>query len=477
MMNIFDDPTLKVSFAGKLRQRHADEISASPLGVGFETLDREMFIPEKCYDFVAAAGAKWARCQTGWNRCERSKGVYDFAWLDEVVDNLLRRGVQPWFNLGYGNIVYMPGIPVETGVGCVPTEYGEECLAGWKKFVTAITKHFLGRVKDWEIWNEPNIDLFWQPSKASGANFAELVAVTAPLIKTVDPQAKISGCCAMIDAAFVQEALQAGIGDHLDAFAVHPYATLPEQDYFANIAALRRLFQTYASHVKLQQGECGYPSQTYNHQDSWLTPYFASEATQARFVIRRIVLDSMARMERISYFHIVDLIGRTYRLSDGKARPPIRLGLLRGEDYTPKAAYSVFSNMAVIFDGECRADELYAVLKIGWALRQVGALPFLAPIIGTFVRRGYPLYAYYFPEDLQRCWSGMNNVTLQILPQSIDTKPIEKPVLIDGISGNVYNLTEYENSGTGYLQIKGLPLTDYPLIVTDAAAIDSANKS
>ena len=55
-MDIFADPALKLSVAGKLRQRHANEISVSPLGIGFETLDREMFIPEKCYDFVAAAG-------------------------------------------------------------------------------------------------------------------------------------------------------------------------------------------------------------------------------------------------------------------------------------------------------------------------------------------------------------------------------------------------------------------------------------
>jgi hypothetical protein len=397
--------------------------------------------------------------------------VYDFAWLDGVVDNLLRRGVQPWFNLGYGNPVYMPGIPSPTGVGCVPTGYGEECLAGWKKFVAAIASHFLGRVRHWEIWNEPNIDLFWQPSRASGRHYAELVALTAPVIKAADPQAVLSGCCSDIDIAFIQEGLDAGLGDYLDGFAVHPYATLPEQDYFTRIAAVRRLFRLRAPHMKLRQGECGYPSQTYHHQDSWLVPYHASEATQARFVLRRIVLDSMARMETISYFHIVDLIGRVYRLADGKARPPIRLGLLRGEDYTPKPSYTAFAHMAAIFDGECRAEELYAVLKVDWALRQTGGLPSLAPIIGTFTRRDYPLYAYYFPEDLQRGWAGMNNVTLQVLAAPAGLRPIENPVLIDALSGAIYAPTDRETAATGYLQFHGLPLTDYPLIITDADAL------
>lgn len=471
-MNIFADPSLKLSAAGKLQTRYSSEIESSPIGIGFETLDREMFQPEKCYDAVAAAGAKWARCQTGWNRCEPRQGEYDFTWLDDIVDNLLQRSIQPWFNLGYGNPVYMPDILSPTGVGYVPTGYDSDCLTAWEKFVMTLVKHFGERVKHWEIWNEPNLDLFWQPSQASGANYATLVAATAPIIKAVNPQAKISGCCSDIDVAFVQQALQAGIGNYLDSFAIHSYATLPEHNYFGNIAALRRLFQIYAPQIKLQQGECGYPSQTYNHQDSWLAPYFASEETQAKYVLRRIMLDSMVQLERISYFHIVDLTGRTYRLADGKARPPVRLGLLRGEDYTPKPAYNAFSNMASIFDGQCQSDQLYAVLKVDWALRQTGALPFLAPIIGTFVRRKYPLYAYYFPEDLQRCWPGMNNVTLQILLQQSGLQQMTKPIIIDGLSGQVYSLTVCEKTANGYLRIHGLPLTDYPLIITDAAAVD-----
>jgi hypothetical protein len=54
---------------GKVRPRSAAEIAASPLGVGFETLDRKMFDPEPVYPFLAELGAKWARVQTGWCRC------------------------------------------------------------------------------------------------------------------------------------------------------------------------------------------------------------------------------------------------------------------------------------------------------------------------------------------------------------------------------------------------------------------------
>lgn len=93
----------RLEVLGKVRPRPSKSIAASPLGVGFETLDRQMFAPEPTYPFLAQLGAKWARVQTGWCRCEPAKGKYDFAWLDAIVDRLLAIGIQPWFNLGYGN--------------------------------------------------------------------------------------------------------------------------------------------------------------------------------------------------------------------------------------------------------------------------------------------------------------------------------------------------------------------------------------
>ncbi|MFW5914935.1 MAG: beta-galactosidase [Planctomycetota bacterium] len=85
--------------AGTISPSHSEDIPASRLGIGFECLDRQMFDPERTYDRVGELGVKWARVQTGWARCEQQKGEYDFGWLDDIVDSLLERGVQPWFNL------------------------------------------------------------------------------------------------------------------------------------------------------------------------------------------------------------------------------------------------------------------------------------------------------------------------------------------------------------------------------------------
>ena len=91
---------------GTIEPRCSANIKGSRLGIGMEKLDRDAFDPEKVYDKVAALGVKWVRIQSGWQKTERKEGVYDFAWLDSQVDNLLARGLEPWLCLCYGNEVY-----------------------------------------------------------------------------------------------------------------------------------------------------------------------------------------------------------------------------------------------------------------------------------------------------------------------------------------------------------------------------------
>ena len=70
---------------GKMKIKPASAIADSRVGIGFECLDRELFDPGRCCDLLGRSGIKHARCQTGWNCCEKEKGVYDFRWLDDVA--------------------------------------------------------------------------------------------------------------------------------------------------------------------------------------------------------------------------------------------------------------------------------------------------------------------------------------------------------------------------------------------------------
>ncbi|MFP4057811.1 MAG: GH39 family glycosyl hydrolase [Candidatus Brocadiia bacterium] len=435
---------------GRVESRPATSIEASPLSVGFEVLDRKRFEPLRTYPHLARLGAKWARCQTGWNRCERRKGDFDFRWLDDVVDSLRKIGVQPWFNLGYGNKLYTPEKPGDTSVGWAPI-FEPAAREGWLRFVRRLAHHFRDRVRHWEIWNEPNIRGFWKPRKPRPADYAALVAITAPEIRTRVPDAVIvGGALAGIPIGYLRGCLEEGLADHVDKVSYHPYRPVPEAGYRSQVQALRELLRPYGKHIALWQGENGCPSRGGEGSVGALSNLDWNESRQAKWLLRRILADLCLDIELTSYFHTVDLVG--YR---GQTNFK---GLLRGDDYTPKRAYGAYQCLCALFDAQTRRQPELSLELVGQKKVHLWD--------GGFVRRGRALYAYWFPADLQKDW------TPRRLTIRVTTSPraaIRQPVLVDPMTRRLYPL-EAAEAGERSMTFRDLPLLDYPLLVTDRAA-------
>ena len=111
---------------GQIKTYRSDEISFAKFGIGLEKLDRNMFDPEQTYEPLAEAGVKYVRLQSGWQRTEKKRGVYDFSWLDEVVDKLLAHGMKPWLCLCYGNELYTEAAKKQFGAVGVPPIFSDE---------------------------------------------------------------------------------------------------------------------------------------------------------------------------------------------------------------------------------------------------------------------------------------------------------------------------------------------------------------
>jgi len=435
---------------GAVAPRASRAIAASPLSVGFETLDRRHFDPARAHPLLAALGVKWARCQTGWCRCETQRGKLDFAWLDEVVNSLLKIGVQPWFNLGYGNRLYAPDAD-ETAVGWAPI-FDDAARQAWVRFVRAIAHHFAGRVKHWELWNEPNIAQFWKPAKPQAADYVALVKLTAPEIRKAVPDAVlIGGAYAGIPMPYIKACLDAGLAEHVDKLSYHPYRPIPEAGYEAEIAALRNLLDGYKRGVALWQGECGCPSQGGKESTGALANLEWDETRQAKWLLRRILSDLRLGVELTSYFHTVDLVG--YR---GKTNFK---GLLRGTDYTPKPAYFAYQSLCALFDAETRWRANLALNLFGQRKVQLQA--------AAFARNGKAIHAYWLPASLQAPFEP------RALSLEVATAPdaaIGEPVLIDPLTSSVHKLVA-ARTADGSVAFENLPLLDYPLLITDRAVV------
>jgi hypothetical protein len=453
---------------GAVQYSSSNEIKKSRISIGFEALDRFMFNPEKCYELVAKTGVKWARCQTGWSRCETEKGIYDFQWLDDVVDNLLKRGIYPWFNVGYGNKIYMPDAPHESAVGCVPLYYGKEAEQAWCNYVTALAKHFSGRVKHYEIWNECNGDAFWQPQKASAIEYTKLVELTSELIRKEIPDVLIIACIFGVDIPFIRKSLESGIGEFINYYSIHPYCNVPEIQYKTQVDYIRSILSQFAPHVKLWQGECGCPSQTSGHHDTWMGLFNMDEKKQAKWLLRRLLTDLALDFALVSYFHIADLMESEYRQASGKVRPPVMMGILNGNSYTPKIAYNTFRGVCSLFGDNTSVATLYTHSFFNESTRFESKLPEVSLTTYSFIRNGYPMFVYYLPENIQLETSVNYSFSLNFFDETENN--ITEPVLVDLVQGRVFELPPIQHFGD-VRDTQPIPLADYPLIVTDRKAI------
>ena len=437
------------------------EIEKSFVGVGFETLDRDMFKPEKCYAPFAASGVKHARCQTGWAKCEKEKGVYDFAWLDDIVDRLLDGGVAPWFNVGYGNPIYMPDAPNRTAVGCVPLLYGEDVVEAWKNYVRALARHFKGRVTHFEIWNEPDISHFWYPGKASASQYAKLISITKQVIESEIPDAKIGCCVGSFNFPYIEVLLKSYAPEKLDFFSYHIYTLAPEQNLREKIEHLRRILDRHGfTDTEIWNGEGGCPS--WFPENHWMHPRApGSERQQAACQLRRYFIEAHENVARSSFYQAADMWERPYEKAVEVLKKPAAQGVLNGLTYTPKMGYYTFGRLASFFAGDVEPLCEYIICGYKNDFENCHAAEHMSYRIN-----GKLFYAYWVPSKIEGEMTPCEGFWIDIENRG----EITEPVVIDMLTGEIFEV-EPKTVNDSIISYKNLPYCDYPYVLCDKGAV------
>jgi xylan 1,4-beta-xylosidase len=112
------------------------------------------------------------------------KPIYNWRELDRVVDAILMSGAQPLISISY-----LPPALSSGNVYAPPTDFGQ-----WQELVYQTVYHFnverkLG-IRYWEVWNEPNLPLFWNGTLD---DYLHLYEATAYGALRADPSIEIGG--------------------------------------------------------------------------------------------------------------------------------------------------------------------------------------------------------------------------------------------------------------------------------------------
>jgi xylan 1,4-beta-xylosidase len=173
-----------------------------------------------------------------YNEDEHGNPVYNFAYVDQVYDGLLKNGVRPFVEISF-----MPKKLAFNPDALHPFWYKQnvsppKSIERWDDLMTHFAQHLVDRygieeVSQWyfEVWNEPNID-FWDGVPRQRSYFF-LYDHTARDLKKVSPRLRVGGP-ATAAAAWVPDFLKYASDNHVpvDFVSTHGYGDDTIEDLF-----------------------------------------------------------------------------------------------------------------------------------------------------------------------------------------------------------------------------------------------------
>jgi hypothetical protein len=200
--------------------------------------------------YMKAGGVESIRLPIAWSAVQSKRnGPYDWSGLDPIFETAARGGIEV--------LPFLCGIPPWFGKSTTMPMHNAAQRAGWVAFVKAAVARYgpggefwrehrtegvdyeppilpATPVRTWQVWNEANFFYFAYP--VSPTDYAKLLKITAPAIRSVQPGARIllsglfgkpnaRGKKGMSAAKFLAQLYRVpGIKSSFDTIALHPYA-------------------------------------------------------------------------------------------------------------------------------------------------------------------------------------------------------------------------------------------------------------
>jgi xylan 1,4-beta-xylosidase len=173
-----------------------------------------------------------------YNEDEHGNPVYNFSYVDQVYDDLLKNGVKPFVEISF-----MPKKLAFNPDALHPFWYKQnvsppKSMERWDDLIKHFAQHLVDRygideVSSWyfEVWNEPNID-FWNGIPRQKSYF-DLYAHTARDVKSVSTRLRVGGP-ATAAAAWISDFLKFASENRVpvDFVSTHGYADDTVEDLF-----------------------------------------------------------------------------------------------------------------------------------------------------------------------------------------------------------------------------------------------------
>jgi hypothetical protein len=133
-------------------------------------------------DLCAAAGVTWARMDGDWLSLNPARGRFAWTALDRSVDAANARGISVFLTLGY-TPAWVPRVN-RARTDTAPQNDEPATSDEWRAFVTEAVRRYRARgVRHFGMWNEANLEQFWEQSAGIDAYVDKILVPGAAAVR------------------------------------------------------------------------------------------------------------------------------------------------------------------------------------------------------------------------------------------------------------------------------------------------------
>ncbi|HEX8799381.1 MAG TPA: glycosyl hydrolase [Terriglobales bacterium] len=233
----------------------------------------------------------WRLWDTGttWADLEPRKGEWHFDTLDGMVK--LAAAHQVEVLLTFGRTPGWASSDPQASFGKVERA-APRAMEDWRDFVRAVATRYKGRIRAYEVWNEPNLKEFYSGDVPT---LVEMTREAADIVHSVDPSALVTSPSptTINGVPWLEAFLQAGGARYVDVIAYHLYVTPDKPEQIVPLArAIKAAMAKYNAKLPLWNTEIG-----------WSKPkIFADDYEASAYVARSLLLAWASGVERFYWY-------------------------------------------------------------------------------------------------------------------------------------------------------------------------------
>jgi hypothetical protein len=257
------------------------------------------------------AGARWTRAEFRWDRLEGTRGQQSWAEFDRLVNTTMDAGISvqgiligtpDWAKDPRGN--FLP-----QGIN-LPHDNPQNL---WTRYVREVVTRYKGKVRYWEVWNEPDYaEVFWA---GTTADYYQMLKVSYQTIKAIDPDAKVlmAGLAYYYKPDFLEELIRIMMADptgrthnyYFDILAWHTYSG--SHGIRERVADTRRLLGPTVGMRPIWLNETNVPPWDESRVNYFRPFTYAGTTTeQAAFILQTFAYAVVDGVEKVFVYRLND---------------------------------------------------------------------------------------------------------------------------------------------------------------------------